>query len=447
MTIGFADGDPRSTMVAAPGIRSLDIVAWLGSVMMLLIYSQALLVPLFGESIDPDASGLVRALDIPAYVVGVFLLALKPGAALAGLIRQPFLIAIMAIVTASIAWSVSPDETVRRAAAVGLTTASAVALGARWRWPALAEILATTYAILVIGSLVAGLAFPSIGRMDTNFIGSWRGLWQEKNALGGAMGFGFLIFLATAVLRPERKWLWISMSGMAFALLLLSTSKTSLVALMLGLAAFGVVLLIRRGGAVAVAATYGAVLALIALAVGLLFASDVFLNLLGKDATLTGRTKIWSAIMRQIALRPWLGYGYGAVWTEDTNWGPLAWIVKQAGFRPYHAHNSWLEQWLGTGLVGLGAWTLYYLSTFGRAFYAVFTSKGALLALPFVVFYTVVTLTESVAVTYNDLRWTIFVALSIRLALPDREPLEPRPAPGQATRPLSGASGRQIASA
>jgi len=149
-------------------------------------------------------------------------------------------------------------------------------------------------------------------------------------------------------------------------------------------------------------------------------APDVFFALLGKDATLTGRTKIWAAVIRLISQRPWIGYGYQAVWTDTSGWGPLAWIVKDAGFKPEHAHNSWLEQWLGMGVFGLAAWALYYLTTLFRAIWAVFTSKGALLAFPFLIVFSLMSLTESVAVIYNDLRWVIFVALSIRLALPDR---------------------------
>jgi hypothetical protein len=86
------------------------------------------------------------------------------------------------------------------------------------------------------------------------------------------------------------------------------------------------------------------------------------------------------------------------------------------------------------GLAGLSAWALYYLTTLGRAIMAMFTSRGALVALPFLVVYSMITLTESVAVSYNDLRWVIFVAFSIRLALPDREPLSP-PAAARPPRP------------
>jgi len=424
VTTQLAGAQSRAT-AAAPATTTLDIVAWLAALGMLLLYSQAWLVPVFGEKVDVEEGALVRALYIPAYLVGLFLVGLKPGASLSGLIRQPFLIAILCIAAASTLWSVSPDQTSRRAVAVVLTTLCGVAIGARWRWAALAETLAAVFGLLAIGSLFVGLFLPSIGRMENTFPGSWRGLWLEKNTFGGEMAFALLLFAAAGVLRPERRRLWFSLALVALAMILASTSKTSLVATTLGFAVFGLVLLVRRGGSIAVLACWGAVLALIALAATVLLSPDIFLNLLGKDATLTGRTKIWAAVMRQIQERPLLGYGYGAVWTEDTGWGPLAWIVKEAGFRPVHAHNSWLEQWLGMGLWGLGAWSLYYAMTMIRATLAMFRSSGALVALPFLVVYTLTTLTESVAVSYNDLRWVIFVAFSIRLAMPDREKLSP----------------------
>ena len=57
----------------------------------------------------------------------------------------------------------------------------------------------------------------------------------------------------------------------------------------------------------------------------------------------------------------------------------------------------------------------------GGAIAAVFSRSGAYLALPFLVIYSLLTLTESVAVTYNDIRWAIFVALAVKLAWRGRE--------------------------
>ena len=52
---------------------------------------------------------------------------------------------------------------------------------------------------------------------------------------------------------------------------------------------------------------------------------------------------------------------------------------------------------------------------------AIFRHPGALVAFPCLVVYTVMNLTESIAFTFNDLRWVMFVALSVQLARPRGE--------------------------
>jgi len=390
---------------------------------MVLVYTQpwVMFAPDTDSIVDASNSGPLRAMYFAMYAGGLYVLALRPWAVVRGLIAQPFLIGLLLVAAASLFWSVTPDQTVRRVVGIALTTLSGVALGARWRWSTLTEILAAGFAIIVVLSLLLGALLPSVGRMTELFPGAWRGVFSEKNGFGGLMAFAFLIFAGAALLKPRRALLWWPMAVLALALLLLSTSKTSLVSLMLGVAALGFVLLVRRGGAVAIVATYAAVVGLVALGAGVILAPDAFLAVLGKDATFTGRTKIWDSILRLIHERPWLGYGYGAVWTDTSGWGPLARIVKETGFTPQHAHNSWLEQWLGMGLIGLWAWILTYLTTLVRTVAAIFRHPGALVAFPFLVVFTVMSLTESIAFTYNDLRWVMFVALSVQLARPRGE--------------------------
>jgi exopolysaccharide production protein ExoQ len=177
--------------------------------------------------------------------------------------------------------------------------------------------------------------------------------------------------------------------------------------------------LLRLGPAAKVAMVWLAVVGLTIAAGALLFAADAIFDILGKDATLTGRTEIWTAALRQIEKRPWTGYGYGVVWDVTGPWTPFAWIEREAGFTPQHAHNAWIEQWLGLGLVGLAMFSLFYLQSVALTLWAMFRSAGAYLAAPFVIVYTLMSITESVAFTYNDLRWVLFVAIAARLAMPD----------------------------
>ncbi len=418
MTISSAAWRPPREQTARPTV--VDVIAFVLAVIMLLVFSQAWVLPVAGEKADPAASGLLRALFFPAYAAGLILLVLSPGRMLQGLARQPFLCLLMLIVCTSIVWSIAPDQTLRRSFAIGFTTLCGAVLATRYRWATLVEVLAAAFATLVVASYVAGVAIPSIGRMHDLFPGAWRGLWTEKSAMGGNMAQFFPVLCAAALLNPSRRALWWTAAGLAAGLVLLSTSKTALMALLLGAGGLVFVGLVRRGRVTGVAATWIGVVGLLVIVSAGIFAADAVFALLGKDATLTGRTKIWAGVLRQIDARPWLGYGYGAVWNDPSGRGPLAWITHDAGFRPQHAHNAWLEQWLGLGVVGLAAWVLFYLQTITAALVAVYREKGAYAAFPFLLIFSLLSLTESIAVTYNDLRWVVFVMFAVKLAYPDR---------------------------
>ncbi len=392
------------------------------AVVMVLTFTQFWQMPLVGPNGDPDASNLIRSLFFPAYAMAVAQFAARPWSALTTAVRSPLIWLLIGLVFASTAWSIDPSTTERRAIALLFTTLAALVLASRFEWPDLLEVLATAFAVVTVCSYLLGLLVPSYGRMaaGSEFPGAWRGVYIEKNGLGDSMTMAFITLCATAVLNPRRRRLWIGFAAAAIGLVLLSTSKTSLVTLVIGSACLSFVWLVKRGPAFAIAATFVAVTGLLALGLGIVFASDAFFALLGKDATLTGRTVIWSSVLRLIHERPWTGYGYAAIWTDESGWGPLAWIVKWSHFRAHHAHNSWLETWLALGYPGLVLWAAVVILTWGLAVFAVYRRPGGYFALPFLVFYSLTMLTESVAFIYNDLYWVIFAAMAFKLAAPDR---------------------------
>jgi hypothetical protein len=154
---------------------------------MLLIYSSGWQLPLFGEKSDESASGILRVAFLPAYALAFLLIIGKPWALVRATLRQPFLIILMGIVAASIFWSIQPDVSIRRGFAVGCTTISGLALASRFRWAEMAHVFAIVFSVLIVGSYVVCIATPSIGVMTELFPGAWRGLWMEKNALGGLL--------------------------------------------------------------------------------------------------------------------------------------------------------------------------------------------------------------------------------------------------------------------
>jgi exopolysaccharide production protein ExoQ len=415
---------PRRTRgLAGAGAAILDDrrAFWL-CVGLVLVFSQFWVMPITGPgpgTIDPAVSASIRNYFFPCYLVVIALAALRFARVGLAFLRAPELTLLLAVALASLTWSLDPSVTERRWVAVMLTTLTGVVIAERFTWPRFLEVFATGYGIVVVLCFVFALAFPRYGRMIVEFPGAWRGVWGHKNLMGYHMSVAFTVFAACAVIVPQRRLLWVAAMTAALALMLLSLSKTSLASCLIGAACIPLVGLARRGPVWAVTATFLWVAAVVVLVFLLYAAPDFLLGLVGKDSTLTGRTKIWGAVLRQIAQRPVTGYGYGAVWDSQSNWGPLPWISKEQGFVVHEAHNTWLGLWLELGYVGLAAWTLTFVAVWVRAVVALYSRQAAFFALPFLVVFSLHTFTESAALAQNDLVWMLFAATVVKLASRD----------------------------
>lgn len=405
---------------AVPLVRAVpygDILAFAASVGLILIFSGswgALLTDYGRKSADFLRNGYY-----PGYVLALALVASRPGAAALAVLRSPLLIGLLLLTAASYFWSIAPDLTLRRFPALAFTTVAGVALAARWRWRTLAEIIAVSMAIMAVASFLLGALLPEMGRMQEIFPGAWRGLWLEKNGLGNTMVMGVGAMLAAAVMVPERRRLWLALSAVPLALIVLSTSKTALVVLILSLASMVFVGLVRAGPLRAVIVSWLAVVGVIVAALLITTQTELFFDLLGKDATLTGRTEIWSGVIQQMAEHPWRGFGYGAVWDDPSITGPKAWIGHQAKFIPANAHSGWLEIYLALGLGGVILFAAWLVQVWVHSLWAAYTSISAWLLMPMTASYTVTMLSESVSMNWHDLRWILFVALALKLTLGD----------------------------
>ena len=73
-----------------------------------------------------------------------------------------------------------------------------------------------------------------------------------------------------------------------------------------------------------------------------------FVEILGRDASLTGRTDLWSELLAQ-PINPIIGTGFQSFWQTPE----AAKLGAKFYFIPNQAHNGYLEVYLQTGLVGL----------------------------------------------------------------------------------------------
>lgn len=136
----------------------------------------------------------------------------------------------------------------------------------------------------------------------------------------------------------------------------------------------------------------GSVLFLVAAVTILPIFSPLF-ELVGKDATLTGRVPLWNrAIQVMSQNRPLTGYGYGMFWRNES-----AVSLIQQGFArdsfmgnlTTGSHNLLIEMWMSLGLIGLFLFFFTILRCFRKCgeieenaylfcctFFLVFTVKG-----------------------------------------------------------------------
>ena len=192
--------------------------------------------------------------------------------------------------------------------------------------------------------------------------GYWNGLAEyvgaatSKNTLGAAcMLSGIFFFWDTATRWSERKEgrtrrilvVNIAFILMSYWLLELSSSATSQVCFMMGCA---VILIHSMWGKHHPALLKWGIpaffLGYVVLGLGLGL-NDMVTSKLGRDATYTGRTNIWNAVL-SVEINPLLGTGYDSFWL-----GPRLYHVWSIAGPVNQAHNGYLEFYLNLGIVGL----------------------------------------------------------------------------------------------
>jgi O-antigen ligase len=381
----------------------------------LVLFTEGLLPRLLTIESAPDSSAFLRLLWLPVYLlVGLGCLWQLPRF-LSALVRTPFLVLLLAIVAASSVWSINPEVTERRAIAVIATTMAGFFLAVRYDWRSLLRLLGAVWLFMAFISLASGLIAPGFAIMDEVHPGAWRGLWWEKNSLGGHMARAS--FICAVLFLLDRPWrpVWGIAVMLCAALVFLSASKTALLGMVFG---FGVLLAglwMRRGVAATLSSLWLGVV-VIGLAVLLLIIDPgLVFSLLGRDATLTGRTDIWSALVSAVQDRPLLGYGYGAFWGLESM--PAYRVRLATEWLVPTAHNGWLETALGVGLLGLGLLMLNYLLFIGRAAWLAMQSWMGFVALGVGGQFLLFSLSESIALQQNGIVWVIYVAVAVKTAL------------------------------
>ena len=281
----------------------------------------------------------------------------------------PLLLAV-GIALISVVWSTVPGETLAHNRALLSSTAFGMYLAARYTPKEQMRLMVWLFGLYVLLNLVTSLVFPSYGISIKDGM-SWQGIAGHKNGLSAAMAVATMLFLDLAVYGYKYRRIFFIGAAIAFAVLVLSNGKgglASFMALLPLLPCYKIVLQNYK------LRTFFSVFALSIVAViiiaTLVNMEFIVVDLLGKDMEFTGRIPLWNYLMQRGMERPWLGYGYGAFWTNPTETLRIAlnvpWMSSIASGAKAHAHNAYLDLFLQLGVIGVVLMTLSFLTMLFR---------------------------------------------------------------------------------
>jgi O-antigen ligase len=332
-----------------------------------------------------------------------------------GLIRQPFLVAFVAMAFASVTWSIEPTVSMWR---VMLFTGTAVVgwyLGERYTARELVGIVGASAAIGALLSVVALAVWPDKAQATNRVLGLWSGVYVNRNLLALAMATGLLALPFLWVALPKRRRPFLTVfAGLEMFLLFKSGSRTPLVALFaagsVGLSLVGVRKATTRalkpfGGAFAVG--------LVAGYVGLVvqWNWETIVGSLGRRLDLTRRTLMWAIDRYYSDLQPWKGWGFEAIWAHP----PTIGVAQEVfGRFPYSSHSGYYEILLSTGRIGLVLFVGFLVVAAWRAFRFAWDGLDAASIWPLVylVFVAVANISESLFVS-SEATWALTVAAAV----------------------------------
>jgi O-antigen ligase len=318
-------------------------------------------------------------------------------------------------------WSDYPSETFTGGRAIWQMTSFGLYLASRFSLKEQVQLLAMTFGFGALSSAFFAIASPYIGQHSWDHPGAWKGIYDYKNTLGSMMVMGSLAYFLLPIdhlITPIRKRIGflLKLAGIviSLAVVLLSTSKTSLVIYFLLVAILIFYGKYRWQGKLTVIYLDMTVLFLGCFGTIVLTNWINILSSLGKDYTMSGRTLMWEVMLMRIEDRPWLGYGRGAFWMKGTKYPIEVGNSVASTFIAPHGHNGFLDLVLDLGLIGLALFLISFIIAFSRSLkraYAVESSPD-LWPLAFLLFLAMNNMMESYLLRLTNIYWVLYVTVA-----------------------------------
>ena len=375
---------PSVSIIVGDSDRPTDRLAWIAATLSML----GLILTLSGTSLG--ALLLLAATVLLCVVRGDRCLRLIG--------RSPELWAFPAFAAVSTVWSVAPVATLRATAELSITIGAAILCAGFLRPREFLSAMSVGLFICAVMSLVFGHYVLDGMTGETVFAG----IFASKNTMAAFMSF--LAIVAAAVLADREqptqlRLLAIGSLLLSIPLMLRADSTGAVVTTIGSFAALALTVAfarLRSSERQIVLSCVAAVAVPIAL-VTVLFAlngtlsenwSNFLTGVLGKDATLTGRTLLWQMALDEVARRPFYGTGYYAFWLQGNPLAEAIWrhfdIMTRAGFS---FHDTYMEIAVELGWIGVAVLVVMLAQALQRSIRLALADRGwataALFALVF----------------------------------------------------------------
>lgn len=400
----------REELVASARKSQIGIIERSTAILVLYLASTAY-VPLLSSPIAGPDAALVLARYIGYFAAGVLVVGFFRSV-IRGARHATPIILLVGLAILSSAWSYAPGIALEQSLVLAGMTAFGLYLGARYTLEELLTVIATMSAIMAILSLGTAV-IPKLGGVTEQ--GNWQGVLADKNVFGIMMAFGAVVWIVKLFSNAKNTVVAPGFVLLTTTMVLLSGSATSLVVLLAVIGCFFVVQTSRSiTGMGSLILALGGILGPV-LIIWSLQNFGVILEILGRNATLTGRTDVWRFSWELVKERFWWGHGYASIWGAK---GTLSYdmLMHQVGWIPQHAHNGFLDLWLRVGIVGVGLFLFSYLTIAPKAIACV-APRNSLSTFPllFLVFFVSYNLVESALMVHLQFFWIIYTSLACNL--------------------------------
>jgi exopolysaccharide production protein ExoQ len=333
-----------------------------------------------------------------------------------------FLFIIIAFV--SLSWTIHFEITLYKSIILLFTSLIAIYFGHSFRLESILKILALYYIFICTLNLLFVYLFSPLGIMpDPFYKGGWQGIFWHRNYLGCFMALGVGLFLVNLLSSKKigggEFYLNLVMLALSSFLLVKSKSATGIIT---GLVLVGLVIIlfawVKWHHKLKPVHYYGFAVLAVAGMVLFFMNLDFIFGLLGRNTSLTGRIPMWEYLFQHLIIhRPWLGYGYGALFhmqgiidgvANALHW-PAPVVIGDNGF---------IDILLHLGIVGLIILLSLIVIGFVRGIKYFLLQRTLQSAFPIfvLVFAIVANITLSLILESETLLWMIALSVIISLS-------------------------------